>query len=603
MISLFKRLFGRAGNVPKEAKSANSTISGTGQNAKAMSRTGVSISSQEKLQKAYDFSNAITINFSEDLPPFTKKLSDDLEMLPSTRKLVCPIEVVSASRNGKAKFALIAIKSANTLEVAKEVEKQLEYRGYTRAENFLYLAPQNVMLELARDSIISNVKTNQIQLGQVSGRENESILSETFMNAISFAIKNEASDLHIEVNDKNERSQIRFRVDGMMTDPKEFQLSTKLLADVLAYAYNINAKSGSENMYNANIPQQCQMRIEVNKRKILLRWASTQNAVGTKAVLRLLYQDESTSIRSLLDLGYLPMQVDIWNRAIRRLGGGILLSGVVGSGKSTTMQTVMDMLPSWMSKYTVEDPVEYIMPGVCQISVSRNLSEREKDPFLAIKRQLKRLDPDAVLIGEIRDHESGAMFRDIAESGHRAFATIHTPSAIDTITMRLTSEEIGIPKDVIATPGFINLLVYQALVPKLCSCAVDASTVYTTEYLQLIKQLFDIDAEKIRAKNHEGCDCCRRSSLPELNGTRGRTVVAEMVELDGPMRDYFIEGQNARLKDYIRMQNKSRYDEPVSTGKSAMEVAMYHVANGVIDPVDVEMKFGSFLQYEAERKA
>lgn len=589
MISFFKRLFGSNSSARKDATDFNATMSGTAPISKGAIRT-------------YDLSKAITIEHSEDLPHFVRTLYDLLDMLPSTRKLVCPIEILPASRNVKGKFAILVFKSPNTIEIAKEVEKKLEYHNYTRADKFIYLAHENVMFELARDAIISNIKSNQIQLGQISVKDNESILAQTFLNAITFAVKNEASDLHFEVDDKSERSKIRFRVDGLMTDPKEFVLNTKLLADVLAYAYNIVGKSGSENMYNANIPQQCQLPIQVEGRKILLRWASTQNVLGSKAVLRVLFQDEATTIKSLLELGYLPMQVDIWNRAIRRLGGGILLSGVVGSGKSTTMQTVMDMLPSWMSKYTVEDPVEYIMPGVCQISVSRNLADRTKDAFLAIMRQLKRLDPDAVLIGEIRDHETGGMFRDIAESGHRAFATIHSPSAIDTITMRLTSEEIGIPKDVIATPGFINLLVYQALVPKLCTCSVPASTVHDPEFLQLIERLFDINSSKIRAKNKDGCEICRRPSLPLLNGTRGRTVVAEMVELDGVMRDFFIAGKNALLKDYIRSQNQARYDEPTTLGKSAMEVAMYHVAQGVIDPIDVENKFGSFLQYEAERK-
>lgn len=593
MSNFFKRLFG-----------GNKKSSQVGNNVH-LNSTVSPMNNVDRVKKTYDFSNAIPVAHADDLPTFTRKLFDVLEMVPSTRQLVCPIEIIAASKNSKGKFAIIAVKSPNTIEIAREVEKKLEFHNYTRADNFLYLAQQNVMFELARDAINSNTNTKNspVQLGQVSSKENSSVLSQTFLGALEFAIRNEASDLHIEVNDKSERSQIRFRVDGLMTDPKEFLLNTSLLADVLAYAYNIYGKSGSENMYNANIPQQCQMPILVNGRKILLRWASTQNAVGTKCVLRLLYQDEATQIRSLIELGYLPKQVEIWNRAILRLGGGILLSGVVGSGKSTTMQTVMDMLPSSMAKYTVEDPVEYIMPGVSQISVSRNLSDRSQDSFLAIMRQLKRLDPDAVLVGEIRDHETGGMFRDIAESGHRAFATVHAPSAIDTITMRLTSEEIGIPKDVIATPGFINLLVYQALVPKLCKCSVQATSVYDEEYLALIKRLFDLDIQKIRAKNKNGCELCCRPSLPELNGTRGRTVVAEMIELDGPMRDFFLEGRNALLKDYIRNKNTSRYDEPESLGKTAMEVAMYHVSQGLIDPIDVEMKFGSFRQYEAERKA
>jgi type II secretory ATPase GspE/PulE/Tfp pilus assembly ATPase PilB-like protein len=215
-----------------------------------------------------------------------------------------------------------------------------------------------------------------------------------------------------------------------------------------------------------------------------------------------------------------------------------------------------------------------------------------------------------VLIGEIRDHESSGLFRDIAESGHRAFATVHAPGAIDIITLRLPSEELGIPRDVIATPGFLNLLVYQALLPVTCPhCKITAKQALdrrldsmTQRYLDDVRRLFDIGADRLFFRNPDGCEVCRREGLPELNGARGRTVVAELIELDTNMlmlaRD---PGKNLELKRYVRSLNRSRYDEPVTTGKSVLEVAMYKVSQGLIDPREVELKFGSFYQYERER--
>jgi type II secretory ATPase GspE/PulE/Tfp pilus assembly ATPase PilB-like protein len=211
------------------------------------------------------------------------------------------------------------------------------------------------------------------------------------------------------------------------------------------------------------------------------------------------------------------------------------------------------------------------------------------------------MDPDAVMIGEIRDHESAGLFRDIAESGHRAFSTVHAPSAIDMITLRLVSTELGIPRDVIATPNFLNLLVYQALVPKLCShCCVPAEKVYEAAYLDKIERLFKVGKSSISAKNAEGCSHCQRKALPELNGSRGRIVVAEMIEPTPKMLLLFRDSKNLELKEHIRSLRTARFDEPDTTGKSALEVAMYHVARGVIDPKEVELKFGSFDQYELE---
>jgi type II secretory ATPase GspE/PulE/Tfp pilus assembly ATPase PilB-like protein len=207
------------------------------------------------------------------------------------------------------------------------------------------------------------------------------------------------------------------------------------------------------------------------------------------------------------------------------------------------------------------------------------------------------------MIGELRDKESSSLFRDIAESGHRAFSSVHAPSAIDMITLRLVSSEMGIPRDVIATPNFINLLVYQALVPKLCPCCRrDATAVYDNAYLERIERLFEIDRSRMKAQNDSGCNECIRKGLPELNGSKGRIVVAEMIEPTPKMLLLFRESKNLELKSYIRNLRTAKFDEPDSTGKSALEVAMYHVAQGTIDPREVEVKFGSFEQYEAERQ-
>ena len=541
------------------------------------------------------------ITHKDELPEFNKKLYDLINMHASPRHLVCPVEVDSLKNEGGKKFAIICLRNEVKGDIVTEVTTQLGFKGFSKAEKHIYVASQSVMAELARDTINEVKKENAKDNVHFIGRHSNSALHQMFESIANFAIDSGASDIHFVIDTHAPKSQIKFRVDGRLTSPKNFNLQSHDLLDTVAYLYNCHGSSGSENSYNANKPQQCQIQMTIAGRKILFRWASNQTAKGTKVVLRMLFQDNAVSIRSLEELGYLPSQIEIWKRAIRRLGGGTLLSGVVNSGKSTTMQTVLNMLPDNMSVYTVEDPVEYLIPGVDQFSVSRNLSDHNSSSFLAVTRQLKRMDPDAVLIGEIRDQESAALFRDIAESGHRAFATVHAPSAIDTVILRLVSDEIGIPRGVLATPGFINLLVYQALVPKICeNCRLPATKIHNDEYLSRIEQLFSIQRDSIYARNPDGCECCRRPELPELNGGKGRTVVAEMVEMDSVMLDLLRQEKNAELKEYIRQGKDSKFDEPFSKGKSALEVAMYHVSQGRIDPIDVEEKFGTFVQYEIE---
>lgn len=533
---------------------------------------------------------------SEDLPDFQKKLYDELTLQPSLRHRLCPIEL--NQKSGKKQFAIVLLQEELRTQVTEELVRQVKLLGYEAATPLYYVASKTVMVELARDA----EKRSNKAPGAGGGKKHDSRLWALFESVALFAMDNDASDLHLEVQREAPTSFIRFRVDGRMTSPRQFEWKTMDLLDMIAYLYNVHSKSGSENTYNENKPQQCQIKAMIKGRRLLFRWASNQTADGTKVVMRVLYQDTQQSIRSLIELGYLAEQVRLWQRAIARLGGGILISGTVGSGKSTTMQTVMSMMPAWMAKYTVEDPVEYISPGTSQFSVSRTMSEQGGDPFLAVKRQLKRMDPDVVMIGEIRDHESAGLFRDIAESGHRAFSTVHAPSAIDMITLRLVSDELGIPRDVIATPNFLNLLVYQALVPKLCvSCKLPASAVYAPEYLEQIKRLFGFGPEKLCGRNEKGCPDCLREHLPELSGSKGRLVVAEMIEPTSKMLLFFRDSKNLELKEYIRSLRKAGFDEPDSTGKTALEVAMYHVSRGVMDPKEVELKFGSFDQYEQER--
>lgn len=538
--------------------------------------------------------NEVTIGHTDDLPDFARKLYEVVDLQPSLRHLLCPVEV----DNGK--FAIILLDEMLRSDIADEVIKRLSFK-FAKANPFYYVATKSVLVELCRDALTENRKKVNSS-GTSLIRKEGSALWAMFESAAIFAMKNDASDLHFEIERNKPQSQIRFRVDGRMTSPREFHVGTMEMLDTVAYLYNVHSKSGSENTYNENKPQQCQIQASINGRQMLFRWASNQTATGTKVVMRMLYQDEAQTIRPLTDLGYMPGQIEIWKRAIACLGGGTVVSGVVGSGKSTTMQTVMSMIPDWMAKYTVEDPVEYIMPNTSQFSVSRTMSEQGNDPFLAVKRQLKRMDPDVVLIGEIRDEESAGLFRDVAESGHRAFATVHAPSAIDMITLRLTSEELGIPRDVIATPGFLNLLVYQALIPKVCShCKLPASEVMDPAYLEKIKRLFDIDPLKMTARNIDGCEHCRREGLPELNGSKGRLVVAEMIELDTKMLILFRDQKNLELKEYIRSRRVARFDDPDSTGKTVLEVAMYRVSQGLVDPREVEAKFGSFDQYDRDR--
>ncbi|UTY55860.1 GspE/PulE family protein [Massilia sp. erpn] len=536
----------------------------------------------------------VTVEHPDDLPVFSRKLYDVVMLSLSLKHRVCPIDV--STEEEPKRFALVLLQSELNSDITEALLASLQGKHWTMAQTAYYVASPSVMDELARDGINANRKSGKGS----DAKKHDSALWGLFQSAAVFALDNGASDIHIRINRNQPTSQIMFRIDGRLTKPREFTLSTDRLLDMTAYVYNMHGQSGSENIFNENAPQQCQVAATIKGTKLQFRWASNKTARGTKVVMRVIIQDSEQNIRTLAELGYLAPQLAIWSRAISRLGGGILISGVVNSGKSTSLQSVLASLPDWMEIMTVEDPVENLIPNSDQFSVSRSLTSDDEDPFLAAKRQTKRMDPDAVMIAEIRDRESAALFRDIAESGHRAFSTIHAPSATDIISLRLSSSELGIPRDVIATPGFLTLLVYQALVPKLCTCKKAATEAYDDAYLARIERLFQIERSRIKAENEAGCEACLRKDLPELAGTKGRLMVAEMIEPTPRMLLLFRDAKNLELKRYIRSQRRAGFDQPDSTGKSALEVAMYHVAHGLLDPKEVERKFGTFEQYERE---
>ncbi|MCX8566923.1 MAG: Type II secretory pathway ATPase GspE/PulE or T4P pilus assembly pathway ATPase PilB [Glomeribacter sp. 1016415] len=573
------------------------------------------------------------INLPDELPYFVRTLYEEISLQPSLRNQICPVLIESATEKiQRGRFALILLESMLRSDIAEEIVRQFSLR-YIPADPLYYVAAPTLMIELCR---VRNEPHSHRQIpGVTSKKLDDNALWAHFLTAARFAIANGASDIHLEIRRAQERSPIGFRVAGRLVRPSAFHMFTTHLTDMAAIIYS-RGNSVSESVFNENYAQQCQVPATIDERHVLFRLATFPLVNGTDVVLRLLFQSNAQTIRSLGDLGYLPDQVALWRRTIARLSGATIVAGVVNSGKSTTLQTVLAQMPKWAKKFSIEDPVEYLIPGVSQVSIARSLSEQDHsgDPFLTIKRQLKRGDLDVCLIGEIRDRPSAALLRDVAESGHRALSTLHTPSALG-IVDRLADHELGIPREVLATPGFLNLLVYQTLLPTLCPhCKIPLfelvhSASAQTHHLALLAEIFpasDLFAtseglaayvariahcfklelfdnalkHKLFCRNPTGCAHCQREGLPELNGLHQRTVVAEMFELDRPMLALVRAHKNLELHQYLYNLHKAPLDSVSTTGKSALEIALYKALQGEIDLLDIEAKFGSFIHYQRQ---
>lgn len=404
-----------------------------------------------------------------------------------------------------------------------------------------------------------------------------------------------SSDIHVCIREQSTR--VLCRVHGRLTPVNKFNRIQGFQA--VSVAYNKLAletsRSKTEPQFLGDRTLYCVIDRSVSGKRWRIRFQSFGVEGGTDVVLRLLPGEAVAQSKTLADLGYEPSQQKELSLAIRKNVGALIVAGGTGSGKSTMLMVAMTMDPNrrFYKSYTIEDPVEYRMFGISQISVRRDISDTDgkSNPFIESMRAMMRADPDVVMTGEIRDKESADLFAPMVMSGHRGLTTLHASSAWGIIA-RLTNAPINMPRPVLAEKRFISALVYQCLVPTLCPhCAKPAKGNLPDEYLTFIKVKFQVSTANMRVANHEGCRQC-------IEGINGVTVAAEIVTPTIEMKAMILDGREAIAEIKWRESRSAGFDEPDMGGKTAFEHALYKSLQGLIDPRDVEMAFESFETYE-----
>ncbi len=235
------------------------------------------------------------------------------------------------------------------------------------------------------------------------------------------AISDNASDIHVEPTENTIR--IRFRIDGVLKEmapaPKEIQSAIisrlKIMADM--------------NIAERRVPQDGRLSVNSGGRKIDLRVSSVPTVWGEKIVMRIL--DNTAATLGLSELGFSPANLAEWRDAYTRPYGMLIVSGPTGSGKSTTLYATINAIArTEVNVVTVEDPVEYRIPGINQVQVNAKAGLT----FASALRSLLRADPDIILIGEIRDYETAQIAIESALTGHLVLTTIHTNDSASVVT-------------------------------------------------------------------------------------------------------------------------------------------------------------------------
>lgn len=540
---------------------------------------------------------------------------DDLARLPQGVRRLLHAEFQlgeGASRLCPAQYedgsvCLFAVAGHADSDQADELARMLAARHYRVGTPARVTVPAPLLLALVR---------GQVDVAQLSAAHRAAVsqpraaMAEAFHDMVAWGVRQGASDLHANVRLAQAESEVRYTIGGRYVMPPRYaRMPTATLMDILAVAW-MDVRGGNGAVFDPMREQQGRLRMTVDGRAVMLRWASLATDAGPSVCLRLLPLEAPTVSSTLLDLGYLPSQIDMLERAGLAEGGAILLAGVVGSGKSTTIAALMAQVPAERKVITLEDPVEYLIPRALQNTVARPLDGSSADAFDAKLKTVKRSAMTDLLIGEIRDRETGRAFTDLAGSGTSLYSTVHAGSAM-LIPERLASDFIGVPRDFLATPGILKLLVYQALLPRLCdACALPFDTLFQgperahwQRYAALLSQLYGADPARLRRCNPEGCVHCRNAQWPGANGLAGRTVVAEMIEpgLDDAVLRAVRNCDSVSLRRHLSRQRRTPYDAADMHGKSAMECAVYKVLHGQIDPRAVEPRFKAYATVALER--
>jgi len=339
---------------------------------------------------------------------------------------------------------------------------------------------------------------------------------------LSQAVKDRASDIHVEVFEKE--MVVRFRVDGMMYDvlspPKRFQPAITSRVKVMA-GLNIAEK---------RLPQDGRIRLRIAGRDIDLRVSSIPTAFGERIVLRLLDRAQAVEAINLDHLGFSGDNLQRLDRLIRQSHGIILATGPTGSGKSTTLYACLSRINSPEKNIiTIEDPIEYQLRGVGQMQVNPKIELT----FASGLRSILRQDPDVIMVGEIRDSETAEIAIQAALTGHLVFSTLHTNDSFGAVT-RLV--DMGIEPFLVSSS--ILAVLAQRLIRKLCPECREPYIPSESELARIGLKSGDMTAKICRPK---GCRNCRNT------GYRGRIAIQELMIMDDEIRSLVMKNADAAM--------------------------------------------------------
>jgi MSHA biogenesis protein MshE len=420
-------------------------------------------------------------------------------------------------------------------EISRSVKRRIELAVVNEAEllqtiDRIYRRTDEIT-DFARE-LEQDLGDSYVDFGALGGTPGleEAPVVKLLQSLFDDATQVRASDIHIEPQEGN--LQVRFRIDGLL------HLQTEADSKI-AHALALRLKlMSSLDISEKRLPQDGRFTIKVKQQQIDVRISTMPTQYGESVVMRLLNQ--SSGILNLDSIGMPPAMLARFRAILQRPNGLVLVTGPTGSGKTTTLYGALAELNEMERKLiTIEDPVEYRLPGINQVQVN----EKIELSFARILRSALRQDPDVVLVGEMRDQETAQIGMRAALTGHVVLSTLHTNDAVSTPVRLL---DMGVPAYMVATS--LQAVIAQRLVRVICESCAEPYELKPTEREWLKAELRDtVDGRSYVCGR--GCSHCNGT------GYRGRTGVYEMLEMTEALAEsanqhepsHFLKVANAQM--------------------------------------------------------
>ena len=390
-------------------------------------------------------------------------------------------------------------------------------------------------------------------LGLTPGAEDAPVVK-LLQSVFEDAVQVRASDIHIEPQEH--KVLIRFRIDGMLHVQAE--ADSKIAS---ALTLRLKLMSGLD-ISEKRLPQDGRFNVKVRNTQVDVRISTMPTQYGESAVMRLLNQSGG-----ILGLDRIGLPADMLKRLreiIQRPNGMVLVTGPTGSGKTTTLYAALDELNTTERKIiTVEDPVEYRLPGINQVQIHEKIDLT----FSRVLRTALRQDPDVILVGEMRDQDTAETGLRAAMTGHMVFSTLHTNDAVST-PIRLL--DMGAPRYMVAMS--LQVVVAQRLLRLVCDSCGEVTQLLPQEH-EWMRLVLGSAADGPQYRKGRGCTQCNGT------GYLGRTGVYEMLEMTKPVVEAANQPDPAIFMQAARKQMdghmlKDHAVELVVQGKTTVEEAM-----------------------------